>query len=441
MERLKILAVAYACSPMRGSEFGVGWGWVSSIAKNHNVTVITADFNQGEIESYLRTQESSHLPALKFIYVKNRPWHYRPEKIWLGIENSIAKPLMNFAYQDWLRCAFQDAKQETATSNYDLIHLITYVGWRFPGKFYQLGIPFVWGPIGGLKNTPWRLLPILGVKGAVYYGGRNLVNSIQLRTLQGPKRALRFANGGVIAATSEIQQELKTHFQVESRVICEVGPPNLVVAKPTQRGENEPFNICWSGQHLPGKALHLLLQAVARLSSNIKYKVEILGDGPQNRAWRDMASQLDIEDYCHWHGWLPRDQCLEVMRRSHVFVITSLKDLTSTVAVEALSLGLPIISLNHCGFADLVTKECGIKVNLSSSLQMITGLANSLLRLYHDEALRMHLAKGALNRSDDYGWPSKMASLNEIYMRCLAPTRGIAKHAQSELPATIHAGL
>jgi hypothetical protein len=40
-----------------------------------------------------------------------------------------------------------------------------------------------------------------------------------------------------------------------------------------------------------------------------------------------MASRLRINDRCHWHGWLPRNQSLAVMRTSHVFVITSLKDL------------------------------------------------------------------------------------------------------------------
>ena len=385
MSRLKILAIAYACNPAQGSESGVGWGWVNAIAADHDVTVVTADYNSGDIERYLESREGLTGNTPRFIYVKNRPWHYRPLGIWLKIENSFAKPLMNLAYQDWLRCAYEEARREMAQTRYDLVHLITYVGWRFPGAFYRLGIPFIWGPIGGMKNTPWRLLPILGLEGALYYGVRNLINSFQLRTLQGPRRALRAADEGVIAATSEIQEELWNRFGVKSSVICEVGQPQFVVTNPIQRDEKEYLRICWSGTHTPGKALHLLLLAAARLPKDLDYTIEILGDGPCNRDWRVLASRLKIADHCHWHGRISRDQSLAVMRDSHVFVITSLKDLTSTVAVEAISLGLPVVCLDHCGFADLVTDECGIKIYPGSAEQIASELADALCTLYRDE--------------------------------------------------------
>jgi glycosyltransferase involved in cell wall biosynthesis len=415
MSRLRILAIAYACDPSKGSEFGVGWGWVNAIAASHNVTVITADFNAASIGCDLATHKDSACSNPCFVYVRNRPWHYRPQGIWLRIEDSFAKPFMNLAYQDWLRYAFEEAKRELAKNSYDLVHLITYVGWRFPGTFHRLGIPFVWGPIGGMKNTPWRLLPILGPKGALYYGARNLINSLQLRTLQGPRRALRAANGGVIAATSEIQEELQLRYQVASRVICEVGPPDFHAPNPTPRNKNGPLRICWSGLHQPGKALHLLLRAAARLPKDLNYSLEILGDGPCNRAWRLMAVTLKIDGHCRWHGWLPRDQSLAVMRNSHVFVITSLKDLTSTVAVEAISLGLPVVSLDHCGFADLVTERCGIKIYPGSAAQIVSELTGALHRLYSDEALRERLAHGAIKRSHAYSWEAKMGTLDEIY--------------------------
>ncbi len=114
MNRLKILAVAYACDPTRGSEFGVGWGWVDAIAAKHDVTVITADFNAGDIEQYLRAREPLTGPCPRFVYIKNRPWHYRPQGIWLKIEGSAAKPLMNIVYQNWLGYAFAEAKREVA---------------------------------------------------------------------------------------------------------------------------------------------------------------------------------------------------------------------------------------------------------------------------------------------------------------------------------------
>jgi glycosyltransferase involved in cell wall biosynthesis len=90
------------------------------------------------------------------------------------------------------------------------------------------------------------------------------------------------------------------------------------------------------------------------------------------------------------------------MKSCHVFAITSLKELTSTVAIEAVSLGLPVVTLNHCGMADLVTDECGIKVDVVSVDQIVRDLSLALLRLMDDETLRRRLSQGALLRSLDY---------------------------------------
>ena len=415
MSRLRILAIAFACNPTGGSEAGVGWGWVNAIAAHHDVTVLTADFNSGDIERHQKTCNGQARNNPRFIYVRHRPWHYRPQGIWLKIENSMAKPLMNLAYQNWLRCTFEEAKREIAQSRYDLVHLITYVGWRFPGSFYHLGIPFVWGPIGGLMNTPWRLFPALGIKGALYYGGRNLVNSLQIMVLPGPRRALRQAQGAVIAATSEIQDALWKHFGSTSRVICEVGLPEVGAAEIQPRAAGEPLRICWSGLHLPGKALHLLLRAMVDLPKEMDYEVHILGDGPCSQEWRALAERLGVNGRCQWHGRLSRDEALQVMKTCHILVITSLKELTSTVALEAVALGLPVVCPDHCGLADLITDQCGIKIHAGSGRQIQAGLTAALTILYRDDQLRCQLGRGAVERSRYYSWESKMAVLDEIY--------------------------
>jgi glycosyltransferase involved in cell wall biosynthesis len=415
---MRVLAIAYACNPTRGSEDAVGWGWINAIAQQHDVTVITADYNRADIE-VAGAGSTSRKENLQFMYVKNRLWHYRPWGVWARIEASPAKPLMNLAYSNWLDHALRVAEKETASGDYDLVHHITYVGWRFCGKFYRLEPPLVWGPIGGLMNTPWRLMSALGFKGALYYTGRNVVNSLQIALLPGPRRALRKASGAVIAATSEIQKALSTYFGSASQVICEVGSPDFGTSKPRLRATDEPLRICWSGPHVPGKAFHLLLKAAALLPKESNYTIEILGDGPCKKAWQALAQRLKIGDRCTWYGRLPRSAALEVMKTCHMFAITSLKELTSTVAVEAVSLGLPVVTLNHCGMADLVTNECGIKIEVTSVDQIIRGLSIAIMRLIDDESLRRELSQGALLRSLDYSWNKKLASLNEIYIQAL----------------------
>jgi len=55
-KHLKILISAYACCPIRGSEPGVGWGFVKALAEHHDLWIITEKEKfQTEVEEYLRS--------------------------------------------------------------------------------------------------------------------------------------------------------------------------------------------------------------------------------------------------------------------------------------------------------------------------------------------------------------------------------------------------
>lgn len=418
MRRLKVLVSAYACNPFKGSEEGVGWGWVKTIAEHHDLWVIAADYHRDDIER-AAAENSELFTKLHFCYVPNKPWHYKPTKGWLFIEGSVLKPIMNLAYSLWQRDAFKLGEQLHREIGFNLVHQLTYVGFRFPGQLWKLNIPFVWGPIGGLENTPWRFLPMMGIGGAFYYAGRNVINSLQLMFLPGPKKAFRKAHNNIIAATEGIRREILRWYSEDSQVMCEIGPPQNIAAQHSLRGAGESLKITWSGLHLPGKALPLLLTAIAQLPKDINWALDILGDGPCTRKWQEITENLGIAERCCWHGRLPRSEALALVRQSHVFVITSLKDLTSTVLLEALSQGVPVICPDHCGFSNVVTADCGIKVPVDYPKQLSAAMAVAIAKLEHNEPERRRLAAGALMRSVDFTWDKKAMTINTLYNRAV----------------------
>jgi len=417
-ERRRVLVSAYACDPFRGSEEGVGWGWVRAIALHHEVDVITAAFHRPAIERWQAAHPSDGA-SVHFHYVAPRWFHYRPTRGWLWIESSLCKPLMNLAYAQWLRDAARLAATLDGERDFDLMHLVTYVGYRFPGRYDTLGKPFVWGPLGGLENTPWRFLPSLGVAGCAYYAARNVVNALQRRLLPSPRRALRAAGPGVIAATEGIRRALHRTYGVESEVISEIGLAAGGHAAPTERRDGEPLRIIWSGEHLPGKALPLLLRALPGLASSLDWHLTVLGAGRRTRAWQRIARRAGVGQRITWTGWLPRDEALEQMAAAHVLVITSLKDLTSTVLLEALGCGLPVICPDHCGFSNVVDETCGIKVAVTNPRRLSTDLTTALQRLAGDEEERRRLAAGALVRARAATWDGKAARIEAVYARVL----------------------
>ena len=404
MQRLKVLVGAYACDPYRGSEMAVGWSWVTAIARNHNVWVITADWQRESIERSIACVPTMYA-NIHFAYVTPKLWHYSDAKpLWRMCERSILKPLMHSAYKIWQRDAFRLARELHKKVQFDLVHQLTFVGFRFPGHLWKLEIPFVWGPIGGMENTPWRLVPAMGIQGAAYYATRNIVNSCHKRFLRAPHKALRRASA-VIAATSGIQAEILRWYGVPSEVISEVGAPFEATTEFALRAPGEPLQIAWSGRHLPGKALQLLLRGLHASPAN--WHLDIYGDGPRRGQWQSLATRLGIDGRCTWRGQVARDDALSGLRRAHVFVITSLKDLTSTVIIEALAHGVPVICPDHCGFSDVITDECGIKLPIHSTGQFEQSLAHAIAELASDEERRQRLAAGALRRARAYSLEAK----------------------------------
>ena len=169
------------------------------------------------------------------------------------------------------------------------------------------------------------------------------------------------------------------------------------------------MNLSWSAQHTRGKALPILLSALPETDV-----LDVLGEGRETARWKRLAARLGVADRIVWHGWLAKDKAQEVASNADVFVITSLRDLTSTVLLEALSAGKPVVCLDHCGFSDVVDETCGIKISVGKPKDVVRGFADALKRL-HDEVLRKRLSEGARRRAAEYAWEKKQSVIERLY--------------------------
>jgi glycosyltransferase involved in cell wall biosynthesis len=158
------------------------------------------------------------------------------------------------------------------------------------------------------------------------------------------------------------------------------------------------------------------------LPAGLNWKLMVLGDGPCSVKWQKLARADGVADRCEWFGQVPRAAVLEKMQAAHLLVITSIYDLTSTVLVEALATGLPVICPDHFGFADAINAECGIKIPAASMREIVAGLRDGIVRL-SDENVRLRLAEGALRQSAQFEWDLKARAVSDIYYKKHALSR------------------
>ncbi|QEG34830.1 glycosyltransferase family 4 protein [Bythopirellula goksoeyrii] len=409
--RPRVLQVAYACEPYYGSEQGVGWNWAKQASRACDIWVICcADDCRGVIEQYLA--ENGEIPYLNFVFLPQ-------SKIQRGIHKfSRWLPFLNYyAFKRWHYQAYQLARKLHADIDFDLVHHVNFIGYREPGYLWKMGVPFVWGPIGGVQNCPWRFsLPWGGsrIKETI----RTICNSIQLRTSLRVRRAASRASVR-LTANSTAKRYVEQVLGYPAFLMHENGIEKIVGQKQHNRNFDEPLRLLWSGGLNFRKALHLVLHALSRLPSESSYELRVVGDGPLRQNLQKLADELGIARNIEWLGRIPHEKALEQYHWADVFVFSSLRDTTGTVMLEAFASGVPVICLDHQGAHDFVTEECGIRIPVTSPQTVIETLTEAVVECARDRDLVRRKSEGALERAKVFLWDRQGERMARIYRQVL----------------------
>ena len=150
--RPQVLVFAYACDPTMGSEPGAGWGVVRALARVADCTVLVGpDHAEGLRQWATRDQGRD----LQFAIVDEPGW---------GQWCPRSRNGRFLRYLGWLRAA-RRAALRLDLNRFDVTWHVTYSTYWLPAPAATLGLPCVWGPVGGGVTTPVTLWPALGVAG------------------------------------------------------------------------------------------------------------------------------------------------------------------------------------------------------------------------------------------------------------------------------------
>jgi len=413
IEAMRVLISAFAFSPYRGSECAVGWNIVNELAKLHDVTVLC-----GDVRGDMRTKNELARYTLQASNRKFMIEYVAPTRFIALLERLHNIPglwgLYYCAYGLWQRKAYKRAKELHFEKPFDVVHQLNMIGYREPGYLWKLPVPFVWGPVGGAPNEPMAFHKMFSWSGCVKVALRTLLNEIQKRMCFRAKRAARKARK-IWAVTDADYQMIHNLWGVECDRMVEAGRDDAIAGEVRSYDATEPLRIVWSGIHTSRKALPILLYALHKIGFRKKIRVDILGEGPETAKWKTLADRLGVSQQLTWHGRLPRHGALKVMAQAHVLACPSIKEASSIVVIEALSLGLPVICHDACGMGIVVTDKCGFKVPLKNPKTSIAGFANALKEILVNTGVVAEKSAAALARSNELTWEAKALTFSTAY--------------------------
>ena len=170
------------------------------------------------------------------------------------------------------------------------------------------------------------------------------------------------------------------------------------------------------------KRIDTLLDAVSLLPTDIDWALIILGDGPELYKLERQAIELAIENQVIFHGWI--ENPLPVIKLSTVYVMCSEYEGFSNSVLEAMFLGVPVITSLCTTDARKMCEEgaaMGFEVGDAKSLSRL------LLELFKSRQKRQSLVQAARRYSTRHECSQAIPVYEQMILRVVMKMRSLAE--------------
>jgi glycosyltransferase involved in cell wall biosynthesis len=345
---MKVLVSALACEPDRGSEPEVGFRTLLAAAAEHEVWVLTLPESVSAIERALEGD-----PRAQRIHLEAIPFNAKR-----GFIRDLTSSEFHREYDRWQQRAGSRAIRLDERVDFDLVHHVTLASYWTRAGVARLEKPLVWGPIGGGVDPPMRLLPGLGVRGIVEATARIIGRPVMARLppirktqrqatvilVQNPDTGRRLRGPGEMKLLSNALAVDLSGFEVTGDRTSDL----LVV-----------------GRLVPWKAPILALQALRHVTAP-DATLHFFGDGPEQARLERAAKAWNLERHVRFEGWVSRPALLSRLAVAGALIHPAVHEEAGLCIAEALSLGTPVVALDHGGPAQIVGQWRGTRSALVS---------------------------------------------------------------------------
>ena len=345
-----------------------------------------------------------------------------PEVVCLGPNSR----LIHIEANDW-----KESRQGVAPHLSEFLgNLKDYVGSR--GLEYQVLHSHYWlsGWVGSMNRRHWSVPHIFSfhtlaaAKMGAWPGARE--PGVRMST----ERMIAQEADGIISFTKSEQEQLSGLYEVPSRRI-EVIPAGVdlglfrPLSKEKARGSlglgNVP-TVLFVGRADPIKGLEVLLQSIARISTNgIRPQLVVVGgkpdEDPELIRLTGLAGDLGIGGIVKFVGSLPQEDLPVYYSAADVCVLPSYYESFSLVTLEAMACGVPVVA-SKVGIAQTLIKD-GLNGYLVPEHHP-DPFAKRLETLLHDTVLRGNMGRSARSSVEGLSWSSMANKVLAFYEKVVA---------------------
>lgn len=399
--KLRILMVAYACDPAGGGEHWLGWGWANEVSREHDVVVLTT--SRG-ISALLPAAEQR---GIEIHCIDVPGWVRKAGDIMPGIGAWFRKIW-------WQGMALAKARQLHSVRSFDLTHQTTFHTFRVPFACARLGVPSVWGPVAGGEAVPAGFDLYLGESAAAAERKRGILNRLCLR-MPWVRKSLADASRIIVSNRTTLE-----FLPKELHAKCVVISPNALRNEDIEEDvadfkAPEKFTLLFAGNCAPTRAMPLVFEALAE-GLPVDWHLRVVGAGAALDFWKQEVERLGLGNQVEFTGPVPRPRLQQFYRDTSVLVFPGLRDSGGSALLEAMTLGLPILTLDWGGPGEMVDRESAVLVKPETPAQTISEIREGLIHLAKNPQAGYQLGRAARQRAlKHFSWQSKVQMIDSVY--------------------------
>jgi glycosyltransferase involved in cell wall biosynthesis len=328
MTPLRALVFAYACDPKSGSEGAAGWGVVRAIARFADAVVLVGPEHEHAIREW---QESHPLDQTVFVTV--------PEPWWARL---VPRTRVGWflRYLGWLPRA-RACALSLDPRTFDVAWHATYSAYWLPTPAATLGLPCVWGPVGGGVTTPPTLWPALTLLGKL----NELVDMTAVRAIAWLPQTRRTWRNVAVAIVQNEETLSRLPASIRHRAI--ILNHALLTERIDSVSEPRGSAVVFAGNLESRKAPSLAIRALAHADKAVR--LVMIGTGVELSYLKRLAERLGVRDRVTFAGRLPRREVLRAWQTAAAGIFTGLREEGGIALAEAMLAGTPVIVLAHGG--------------------------------------------------------------------------------------------
>lgn len=388
-QRKRVLVIAYAFSPVLGSEYRQAWETVGYLARRHDVTVLFGDSDaiMGGFDHF-DAHAARHRLDFAAVKVPATPLQQRLAGVMLRMPWALLFPLL---LRSWHARAFRQAEALHAEQPFDVVHQLGPIGFRNPGYGWRLDCHSYWGPIGGAQFVDTGMIRN---KWSVYHLEallRNLSVRLQARSGYIAKAARGFDR--LSFATVENAAYFARHFGRTGPIISDQGLHADALPRRTGTGDARPLRVVWAGSLTPRKNVAALIDVIRKAPGSVQF--DVVGDGPLLAQLSDVAA---AHPNVTVHGRLSRIDVMAVLAAADVILLTSLSEANTAILFEGLENGCIPIAPAINGFVSTLNDHVGFLIPqgdpdraVAATVAALVALGDPVTRDRYRAALADHL--------------------------------------------------